>query len=155
MEDEHRGVALVILGIIAVIAVMGLVLMFTNSNGSTGAIFTSATGGNYICPMDTNVGEPQWFPANLAGPFENKIRFLKDWTNAGYECIASPTSGIDEYGYADVYCCRNPADVPVSERGPVPLTTRQGSGVPVGAEYMGNYQYAVDPEMQHSPRIGP
>ena len=40
MEEEHRGVALVILGIIAIIAVIGLVLMFSGSKNSTGAIPT-------------------------------------------------------------------------------------------------------------------
>ena len=38
MEEEHRGVALVILGIIAIIAVIGLVLMFSGARKSVGAI---------------------------------------------------------------------------------------------------------------------
>ena len=41
MEDEHRGIALVILGIIAIIAVIGLVLMFSGAKKSAGAIFTN------------------------------------------------------------------------------------------------------------------
>lgn len=51
MEEEHRGIALVILGIIAVIAVIGLVLMFTNSNRSAGALFTNTgvTPGIVAC----------------------------------------------------------------------------------------------------------
>lgn len=40
MEEEHRGIALVILGVIAVIAVIGLVLMFSGANKSAGAIPT-------------------------------------------------------------------------------------------------------------------
>ncbi len=40
MEEEHRGIALVILGIIAVIAVIGLVLMFSGAKKSAGAIPT-------------------------------------------------------------------------------------------------------------------
>ncbi|MBW2970296.1 hypothetical protein KY319_04200, partial [Candidatus Woesearchaeota archaeon] len=40
MEEEHRGIALVILGVIAVIAVIGLVLMFSGAKKSTGAIPT-------------------------------------------------------------------------------------------------------------------
>lgn len=40
MEQEHRGVALVILGIISVIAVIGLVLMFSGARKSAGAVPT-------------------------------------------------------------------------------------------------------------------
>jgi len=40
MEDEHRGIALVILGIIAIIAVIGLVLLFSGARKSVGAIPT-------------------------------------------------------------------------------------------------------------------
>lgn len=40
MEEEHRGVALVILGVIAVIAVVGLVLMFSGADRSAGAVPT-------------------------------------------------------------------------------------------------------------------
>ncbi|VVB81092.1 Uncharacterised protein [uncultured archaeon] len=40
MEEVHRGVALVILCIIAIIAVIGLVLMFSGANKSAGAIPT-------------------------------------------------------------------------------------------------------------------
>ncbi|MBS3147635.1 hypothetical protein J4219_02000 [Candidatus Woesearchaeota archaeon] len=40
MEEEQRGVALVILGIIAVIAVIGLVLMFSGAKKSAGAVPT-------------------------------------------------------------------------------------------------------------------
>jgi len=45
MEEEHRGIALVILGIIAIIAVIGLVLMFTGANKSAGAVFTNVPYG--------------------------------------------------------------------------------------------------------------
>ncbi len=40
MEEEHRGIALVILGIIAIIAVIGLVLMFSGARKSAGAVPT-------------------------------------------------------------------------------------------------------------------
>lgn len=40
MQQEHRGVALVILGIIAIIAVIGLVLMFSGARKSVGAVPT-------------------------------------------------------------------------------------------------------------------
>jgi len=40
MEQQHRGIALVILGAIAVIAVIGLVLMFSGAKKSAGAVPT-------------------------------------------------------------------------------------------------------------------
>jgi hypothetical protein len=40
MEEQHRGIALVILGIIAIIAVIGLVLLFSGAQKSTGAVPT-------------------------------------------------------------------------------------------------------------------
>lgn len=49
MEEEHRGIALVILGIIAVIAVIGLVLMFSGAKKSAGAVFTNVA-------IDTTTG---------------------------------------------------------------------------------------------------
>ena len=153
MEEEHRGIALVILGIIAVIAIIGLVLMFSGAKKSAGMVFTSATDGSYVCPISTAVGDPQWFPV-LAGPWENPS-FLKNWVDAGYECMpATGPTQFDEYGYA-TWCCRNPPNVPVNERGPVPLQTRQGAGVPVGSETLGNMQYAADTTQQKEPRLGP
>lgn len=47
-DDQHRGIALVILGVIAVVAVIGLVLMFSG-RGNTGAVFTNV-------PVDTSTG---------------------------------------------------------------------------------------------------
>src|SRR3990172_8636433 len=106
MEDEHRGIALVILGIIAIVAVIGLVLMFSGAKKSAGAIFTSATDGQYVCPLPTEIGKPQGFPV-LAGPYENEA-FLQRWLAAGYECVPAAGAGqIDEYSYA-TWCCREP-----------------------------------------------
>lgn len=157
MEEEHRGVALVILGIIAVIAVIGLVLMFSGAKKSTGLIFTSATDGQYVCPTATQVGEPQWFPV-LAGPYENE-RFLQRWLAAGYECAPAPgATQFDEYSYS-TWCCRNPVvgqagiEPQVYDRGDTSLDTRRGFGVPVGKEFPSNYQYAAD--ITQPPRLGP
>jgi hypothetical protein len=151
MEEEHRGIALVILGIIAIIAVIGLVLLFTGPKKSAGMIFTSATGGTYVCPMATAVGEPQWLPV-LAGPYENE-RFLQQWINAGFECVpAAGATQFDEYSYS-TWCCRNPAGVPVSERGPTSLDTRRGFGTPVGTQFPEGYQYAA--QQTRPPRVGP
>jgi len=151
MEDQHRGIALVILGIIAIIAVIGLVLMFSGARSGTGAIPTSATGGTYLCPQSTSVGEPQWFPV-LAGPYEND-RFLQQWIAAGYECAPAPgATQFDEYSYS-TWCCRNPAGVAVNPRGPTALETRRGFGTPVGSSFPDDYQYAAG--QTSPPRLGP
>lgn len=159
MEEEHRGIALVILGIIAIIAVIGLVLMFTGANRGAGAIFTSATGEGYICPISTAVGQPQWLPI-LAGAREDG-EFVAQWQKAGFECI--PASAADEYGYP-TWCCREPVigepgiNPQVLQRGPMPLTTRQGFGVPVGSDYLGQYpkEYPYGAEYANqAPRVGP
>lgn len=162
MEQEHRGVALVILGIIAVIAVIGLVLMFSGAKRSAGAVFTSATGGDHVCPMATAVGEPQWFPV-LAGPYENE-RFLQRWLEAGYECQPAPgAEQFDEYAYS-TWCCRNPVvgqqgiNPQVLDRGDVPLDTRRQFGVPVGSQYVGGQMprdYPYGQAQTQPPRVGP
>ncbi len=36
MADEHKGIALVILGIVAILAIVGLVLLFTQNKSATG-----------------------------------------------------------------------------------------------------------------------
>ena len=53
MEEEHRGIALVILGIIAIIAVIGLVLMFSGAKKSTGAVFTNSVMTKEGQPCDS------------------------------------------------------------------------------------------------------
>jgi hypothetical protein len=53
MEEEHRGIALVILGIISIIAVIGLVLMFTGANKSSGAVFTNVVTTKEGLPCDS------------------------------------------------------------------------------------------------------
>src|SRR5574342_1087016 len=53
MEEEHRGIALVILGIIAVIAVIGLVLMFSGANKSAGGVFTNVVTTKQGLPCDS------------------------------------------------------------------------------------------------------
>lgn len=41
MDEQHRGIALVIMGIIAIVAVIGLVLMFSGAKNSAGALTTN------------------------------------------------------------------------------------------------------------------
>ncbi len=154
MKTDHKGASLVILGVISVIAVIGLVMIFQTPDYAVGQVYTSATGGNYLCNIHTNVGEPQWFPV-LAGAGENS-RLARDFVRAGYQCAIVRDGAlvdyinnenelqskffdkgghyIDEFGYQTI-CCRNPPKVPVNPRGGYPnLETRQPSGVPVQSE---------------------
>ncbi len=63
MADDHKGIALVILGIVAIIAVVGLVLLFVGTKGATGE-------GIYGGAMK-KIAYPNWVgrgvPANRPG----------------------------------------------------------------------------------------
>lgn len=151
MKTDHKSASLVILGVISAIAVIGLVMVFQTPNQVVGQVYTSATQGNYLCNIHTNVGEPQWFPV-LAGADEDN-RLAGDFLRAGYQCSVVRNGEIldyinsanelqtkffvqgghyvDEFGYQTI-CCRNPPNVPVNPRGGTPgLETRQPSGIPV------------------------
>ena len=97
--DESKGLALVVLGIVSVIAVVGLVLLFTGGKGTTGRLITMAGCDSPSTPV-------------LARPGENP-NFLPQWTTAGYTC--DQASGVDAYGY-ETWCCTPPAGVPVKQR---------------------------------------
>lgn len=55
MADEHKGIALVILGIVAVIAIVGLVLLFTGAKQAN-----EATGEGIYGGAIKNVDFPYW-----------------------------------------------------------------------------------------------
>ena len=131
MAEEGKGIALVILGVVAIIAIVGLVLLFTKTS-STGALFTTATDGSAVCPFPTSVGEPQWLPVLAA--YNEHDAFAERWVAAGFE--VRDGASVDEFGQS-VLCVRAPSGVPVADRGPLPLTTRQGRGVPIVTEYPG------------------
>ncbi|MBW3019163.1 hypothetical protein KY329_03195 [Candidatus Woesearchaeota archaeon] len=151
MQDEHRGMALVVMGITAIVGVIGLVLMFSGGENSAGMLMTSATDGSAICPK-TPFGEPQYTPV-LAGPKED-MNFLDQYVKAGYHCI--PSDSVDEFGYG-TWCCTNPTvqsdavNPQVNPRGPTPLDTRKGFGAQVGQSYPAD----AEKEYPASPRLGP
>lgn len=104
---ESKNIALAILGVIAVIAVVGLVLMFTRA-GSTGGIVTMAGCDSPATPV-------------LAEPGINDA-FLQMYLDAGYSCVVAP--GQDEYRMK-TWCCTPPSGVPVNQRyiaGNAPIT---------------------------------
>lgn len=67
MADEHKGIALVILGIVAVLAIVGLVLLFTQSKSATGeGIYGGAIKGIEY-PYWTGRGVPRNIPGEIPG----------------------------------------------------------------------------------------
>jgi len=104
---EPKNIALVILGVVALIAIVGLVLLFTRT-GTTGGIVTMAGCDSPSTPV-------------LAQPGVNP-NFLPMWEQAGYTCVKAP--GQDEYSM-QTWCCTPPAGVPVDphyEPGYAPIT---------------------------------
>jgi len=68
MEDEHRSIAVVILGIIAVIAAVGLVLMYVQGESSTGeGVYGGAIKGVEF-PYWVGRGVPRNIPGEIPGP---------------------------------------------------------------------------------------
>ena len=107
MAEQKSNMALVILGVVAILAVVGLVLLFTRT-GSTGGIVTMAGCDSPATPV-------------LAEPGVNP-NFLKMWAEAGYTCVLAP--GQDDFGMK-TWCCTPPSGVPVDPHyvpghGPIP-----------------------------------
>jgi len=96
--DEAKGTAFIILGIVAIIAVVGLVLLLTQKS-ATGKFVTMAGCDSSSTPV-------------LGLPGENS-EFLKQFVGAGYTC--EKASGVDVYG-KETWCCTAPRNVPVNER---------------------------------------
>ncbi len=104
---EPKNMALVILGVVALIAIVGLVLLFTRTS-TTGGIVTMA-GCN-----------SPWTPV-LAEPGVNSA-FLEMWIDAGFTCEEAP--GQDDFGMK-TFCCLLPSGVPVNphyQPGYAPIT---------------------------------
>ncbi len=96
--DEGKGTAFIILGIVAIIAIVGLVLLLTQK--STTGKLTTMTG----CEAPN---------ALVLGPPNQNAEFLNQYVTAGYTCEKSP--GADAFG-KESWCCSPPRNVPVNER---------------------------------------
>ena len=72
MAEQKNSI--ILLGVIGFIAIFGLVLMFTQNNNTTGALFGSHRGGPSLCTIQTLPGEAQWF--NEANPVLIKRHLL-------------------------------------------------------------------------------
>lgn len=98
--DEGKGTAFIILGIVAIIAIVGLVLLLTSNKPSTGNAVSSIIGCDGPgAPVTGPPGENDWL--------------LEKYTNAGYSCEKAP--GLDVYG-KESWCCTPPRNVPVNQR---------------------------------------
>ncbi|MBI4148258.1 hypothetical protein HY490_03120 [Candidatus Woesearchaeota archaeon] len=96
--DENK-LSFVVLGVVALIAVIGLALVLGGGSSATGKIVTMAGCDSPSTPVLTRPGE--------------NPNFLPQWTEAKYTC--DKASGVDDYGY-ETWCCTPPANVPVSQR---------------------------------------
>ena len=97
MEEEHRGIALVILGIIAIIAVIGLVLMFSGAKKSAGAVFTNI-------PIQTSTGIACDSPCILfpsGNEYDTRMQNARvDLQNRGWSYIGTvKIAGTTRTGY--------------------------------------------------------
>ena len=106
MEDEHRGVAFVILGIIAIIAVIGLVLMFSGAQKSAGAVPTllgKTESGFCDSPCTFAFGasmaevamQTQRFMARGFVPVgEVQFKYSADGFGLAGQCLCPPMTGV-------------------------------------------------------------
>src|SRR5574341_1000895 len=92
MADEHKGIALVILGIVAILAVVGLVLLFTQNKSATGqGIYGGAIKGveypywvgrgvpRNLAPQGPGQENPAWIPGTTYG---NDMHTNWNWEGA-------------------------------------------------------------------------
>ncbi len=119
---EDKNVSLIVLGMIGVIAVLGLVLMFSGGKQATGAVPTSA-----LCPAGST-------PIFGGSDWENFNDAMQNYRNRGF-IILEDTIGTDSFGNP-IACAAQPTD----KTGPyVSSTTGQNIGfrpvgVPIPAE---------------------
>lgn len=121
MEDQHRGVALVILGIIAVIAIVGLVLLFTGAKQSAGALFTNTGVSPNINACDSPC---TLFPSGSeydTAMMENRLNSgNRKWIRVGtvtFNYISANTPGGYNTPVLDCWCpvTGNPQFAPTNE----------------------------------------
>jgi|GEM_PF-2034662 len=121
MEDQHRGVALVILGIIAVIAIVGLVLLFTGAKKSSGALFTNTGVSDGVNACDSPC---TLFPSGNeydTAMMESRLNSgNRKWIRVGtvnFKYISATTPGGYNQPTLDCWCPvqGNPAFAPTDE----------------------------------------
>ena len=86
MAEEGKGVALAILGIVAVIAVVGLVLLFSNATGK------GVYGGEMYQSWDNPLRQPGESPGRYTSPVPSSdggtyYRYRKGWPGLSNEQV--------------------------------------------------------------------
>jgi len=103
---EDKGLTLIILGIVSIIAIIGLILLFTQFS-NTGAVITQSGCNSPATPV---MGMPG---ANT--------EVLQLYYQAGFECVGG---NVDAYNM-ETWCCTPPSNVPVNQHyaaGEAPMT---------------------------------
>ncbi|MEM3154993.1 MAG: hypothetical protein QW165_05540 [Candidatus Woesearchaeota archaeon] len=109
MAEEHKGIALVILGIVAVLAIVGLVLLFTQRNVATGkGIYGGAIKGVEY-PNWVGRGVPRNIPGEIPGSaWMPGTTISKDltthWNWEGNPKRAPPGGGIGDIPSPVIKC---------------------------------------------------
>jgi len=103
VEESGKGIALVILGIVAIIAIVGLVLLFTGAKkAAVGEFVVSAPkeyGGAIRGVMDPNArafsGRAYEYPSGMVEPFEGQSEGRAGAWRASYGDIAAREIGSE------------------------------------------------------------
>lgn len=121
---EDKSLTLIILGIVSIIAIIGLILLFTQFK-NTGAVVTMS-----------GCNSPATSVNGLPG---TNAEFLQMYHEAGFTCTGG---NVDVYGM-ETWCCTPPSNVPVEQRyvaGEAPIT-------PVSYYGYAGYRNTLSPNM--------
>jgi len=122
MAEHHKGIAMVILGIVAIIAVVGLVLLFTAGKSSTGS-YVAASPKIYGGDLRADRNEfPYWAdgvatPRNIPGDMDNFLANQQNWnTKTHWNYYGNPTGNpIGDIPSPMVKCGVNGFRVPLND----------------------------------------
>jgi len=98
MKRGQTGIALVILGVIAIIAVIGLVLLFTRASNTQGALLTDLSIGNPYGSQGGQQGISPLYPTEQYQRFGGGGYSIRDPTKEVPGYVGYPTSVIDTKG---------------------------------------------------------
>lgn len=122
MAEHHKGIAMIILGIVAIIAVVGLVLLFTTGNASTGSYIAAGPkvyGGDARADRNEfpywadGIGTARNIPGDMKGFLEDE----QNWNvKASWNYYGNPTGNpIGDIPSPMVKCGVNGFRVPLNE----------------------------------------
>jgi hypothetical protein len=109
MADEHKGIALVILGIVAVIAVVGLVLLFVQGKSATGEGVYGGALKKVAYPYWTGRGVPRntpgvEYPLSAGRDMQTNWNWFDDSNNRNpVGDVPSALTGCETGGWLESY----------------------------------------------------